>query len=141
MQLAILLVLTAVFYGLYNVFIKISSNNMHPLSGMLMLQLGAILIGVSVFAYLKATKFSLVFTPRGVTFAFLAGVFVALAETTTFYLFSKGVPASVGIPSIVGGGVVASALLGFFLLREPLAPIQIGAIAMVDAGIAVLAGR
>lgn len=133
-----MLILTAGFYACYNVFIKVSSSAMNPVLGMLMLQAGAIGIGIGAFFYARVTAIPPVFPQKGVICGLLAGVFVALAEAASFYVFAKGVPASTGIPVIIGGSVVISAVLGAIFLKEALNPLQFAAIGLIVAGIAIL---
>lgn len=133
-----MLLLTALFYALYNVSIKISSSAMHPLLGMLMLQAGAIGIGIGALIYINAAGIPVVFANKGVLFGILAGIFVGLAEAVSFYVFSKGVPAALGIPIIIGGSVVLSALIGALFLRESLSLSQIAAIILIVSGIVIL---
>lgn len=139
MAIALMLLLTALFYAIYNVFIKISSTAMHPLLGMLMLQAGAIGLGVGALVYVKYfSGIPPVFSQKGVVFGLLAGFFVVCAEATSFYVFSKGVSASIGIPVIIGGSVVISALIGAIFLKEYLTPIQVGAVLLIVTGVIIL---
>lgn len=50
---------------------------------------------------MKMTNNSLEISQKGVLFSVLAGVFVGLAEISSFFVFSKGVSASVGISIII----------------------------------------
>ncbi len=138
MAIVSMLLLTALFYACYNVFIKISSSAMHPILGMLMLQIGAIAIGISALIYVKAANIPPVFSQKGVIAGLLAGIFVAFAEAVSFYVFSKGVPASMGTPVIIGGSVVISALIGAVFLKESLSPVQVGAVLLIVTGIVLL---
>jgi len=133
--------LTALCYGLYNVFIKLSAGRIHVIAGALILQAAAMLLGAGAIIFLRFTKTPLPFSAKGIGFAVLAGVFVGLAEILSFFVFSRGVPASAGIPVIVGGTVVAGAALGFAFLGESLSPRDILAVAMIAAGIVLLGGK
>ncbi|HEX2998628.1 MAG TPA: hypothetical protein VHR86_00035, partial [Armatimonadota bacterium] len=70
-----------------------------------------------------------------------AGVFVGLAEILAFTVFAKGVPASTGIPIIIGGTVVAGVLLGLVFLGETLRPVDWLAVLLIVAGTAILGTR
>jgi len=133
-----LAILTAFFYGVYNFFIKVSSGHINQIVGAVILQIVAAVLGSLVLLYMKITKVTLDISQKGVLFAILAGVFVGLAEITSFYVFSKGVSASVGIPVIIGGSVAVGAALGLFFLKESLSLIHYFAIFMIIVGVAIL---
>ena len=130
-----LVLLTALFYGIYNFFIKISSGHINQIVGAVILQVVAAALGLLILLYLKLTGAPLEVSSKGIQFAILAGVFVGLAEIASFYAFSKGVTASTGIPIMIGGSVVVGALLGIVFLKESLTVVQYFAIAMVVVGI------
>ncbi len=141
MHWILLALLTATFYGLYNFFIKIASGQIHQIVGAVILQVVAALLGGLVLVYLRVTGASLNISATGARWAVLAGVFVGLAEITSFYVFSRGVSASLGIPVIIGGSVVVGALLGALFLRESLDLVSLAAIALIVSGVAILATK
>ncbi len=136
-----LALITAVFYGAYNVFIKVSSGHINQIVGAVILQIVAALVGGIILIILKMTNSPLVISQKGVWFAILAGVFVGLAEITSFFVFSKGIPASVGIPIIIGGSVLVGAVLGLTFLKETLNPIHYLAIVLIVAGVVILSTK
>jgi bacterial/archaeal transporter family protein len=139
MHWLILLLLTALFFGFYNFFIKLSAGHIHEILGAVILQVIAALLGGAALLYLKIQNTGLDFSAKGIRFAVFAGLFVGLAEITSFYAFSKGVAASVGIPVIVGGTVLVGTILGVVVLKETLSVWQYLAVVMILAGIALLA--
>lgn len=141
MSWVLLAALTALCYGLYNFFIKLSSGHIHQMAGAVILQLAAAVIGGIALTYLYLTRNPLAVSPRGVWFAVLAGIFVGLAEILSFYIFSQGVPASTGIPIIIGGTVVAGVLLGVAFLGESPRPLDWLAVALIVAGTVILGSR
>lgn len=138
MNWILIALLTAAFYGVYYFFIKVSSGHINQIVGAVILQVVAALVGGLILIYLKITQTPLSVSPKGIQFAILAGIFVGLAEITSFYLFSKGTPASIGVPIIVGGSILVGSFLGIYLLKESLNVMQYFAIAMIIAGIAIL---
>ncbi|MFH1253073.1 MAG: EamA family transporter [Candidatus Uhrbacteria bacterium] len=136
-----LALITAVFYGVYNVFIKISSGHINQIVGAVVLQITAALVGGVILVILKITNSPLEISPKGVWFAVAAGIFVGLAEITSFFVFSKGVPASVGIPIIIGGSVLVGAILGLSVLKETLNPIHYLAIVLIVVGVIFLSSK
>ncbi|MDO8624641.1 MAG: EamA family transporter [Candidatus Diapherotrites archaeon] len=137
----LLAVLTAVFYGLYLTSIKISSDSINQVVGAVILQVTAAAIGGFVLLVLKMSNVPLVVTPKGVAFAVYAGLFVGLAETTTFFVFSKGIPVSVGTPIIIGGSIVVASVIGIYFFHETFRSIDYLALAFVVTGAIILANR
>lgn len=134
-----LAILTAGFYGAYNFFIKLASGNVHQIVGAVILQIVAALLGGALLLYLVMTKETFLITSKGVQQAIWAGVFVGLAEIASFYVFSKGFSASVGIPVIVGGTVFFGAVLGILFLKETLTLSQIAGLGLMVAAIVLIA--
>lgn len=136
-----LLILTAILFGLYNFFIKVSAGHVHEILGAVILQIVAMLLGGVALLFLKVKGATLDFSPKGIGFAVLAGLAVGLAEITSFYAFSKGIAASVAIPVIVGGTIVVGVMLGVFFLKESLTLLQYSAILLILIGIWILASQ
>ncbi|MGI4822587.1 MAG: EamA family transporter [Janthinobacterium lividum] len=134
-----LALLTALCLAGYNFFIKLAANHLPPAVGAVVLQLVAAGLGAAWLLKLKLQGQPLVVSGKGLTLAALAGVSVGIAEILTFVVFSRGVPASVGTPVIVGGSVLLAALLGLVVLREALSFGQAGGLVLIVAGIALLA--
>lgn len=138
MNWILLAILTAFFYGTYNVFIKVSSGHINQIVGAVILQIVAALVGGLILLFLKITNSPLEISQKGVTYAILAGIAVGLAEITSFYVFSKGISVTVGLPIIIGGSVLIGAILGLTFLGETPNPIHYLGIATIVAGIIML---
>lgn len=136
-----LAILTAVFYGVYNVFIKISSGHINQIVGAVILQMVATVVGGVILIILKMTNSPMEISQKGIIFSILAGIFVGLAEITSFFVFSKGVSASIGIPIIIGGSILVGAVLGLVFLKETLNPFHYLAIALIIAGVVILSTK
>lgn len=102
------------------------------------MQAVAALLGAAVLLVLKMMDSPMVVSQKGLWFAVLAGVMVGLAEITSFFLFSRGVAASVGVPIIIGGSIVVAVLLGLVFLGETLTPMHYLGISLVLAGVVIL---
>jgi transporter family protein len=133
--------LTAAFFGAYNFFIKVSSGHIHEVAGAVILQVVAALLGVVLLTYLTWKGIPLEVSAKGIGFAVLAGLSVGLAEITSFYLFSLNVQVSTALPVVLGGSVIIGAALGLIFLRESLAPIHFLAVALIVAGVVILATK
>lgn len=141
MNWILLAVLTAVLYGAYNFFIKLSSGHINQIVGAMILQIVAALVGASILLYLKLTHATFAISSKGVTYAVIAGVMVGLAEIASFFLFSKGIPASTGIPIIIGGSVIVGAALGLLFLKESFGLLQFFALILIVVGVVILTSK
>lgn len=130
-----LAIATAVAFGLYNVFIKVSSSRIDEVLGAVILQAVALGLGVGYLVTLRATGKQFQVSSGGVLAAVGAGVAVGVAEILTFVVFARGAPASLGSPIIMGGSIVVAAVIGTIALREMLGLYQVLGIALVIAGI------
>lgn len=133
-----LALMTAFFYGAYNIFIKISSGYINQIVGAVILQVVAALLGAMILLVMKINNVPLEISQKGIIFAVLAGVFVGLAEITSFYVFSKGISASAGIPVIIGGSILIGALLGIIFLKETMNLIHYLGITFIIIGVVIL---
>src|SRR5690554_2239122 len=136
----LLIAVAALMFGLYNVFIKLSSDHIHAVLGAVVLQFVAAFMGLAWLLYLMATQStSPNFTGRGITIAALAGIAIGLVEILTFMVYGRGLPVAVGNPLIIGGSLLVTTSVGVLLLREALSPLQLGAIGLIGVGIALFA--
>lgn len=135
----LLAVLTATFYGGYNFFIKLASGCIDQIAGAVILQVAAAGLGGVLLLWLNIGGRPITITRDGVGYAILAGLIVGLAEITSFYVFSKGVPTNIGVPMIIGGSVVVAALLGALFLGERLDFVHTVGMLLVIGGIVLLA--
>lgn len=108
---------SALSFGLYNIFIKLSSSSVHPILGGVVLQfvaatLGTIMLGASR----DVDKFR--FDKRGLLWSICAGIAVGVAEILSFTVSGMGVKASQSIPLMIGGSIVFGSVLGFIVLQE-----------------------
>lgn len=135
-----LIVLAAFMFGMYNVFIKLSSDHIEAVLGAVILQFVAAFIGLALLLYLqKSSGESLQVTSRGIWLAVLAGVAIGVVEIVTFFIFGMGTPVSVGNPLIIGGSLVVTTSVGIIFLREMLNPIQLSAVVLIALGVTLLA--
>lgn len=138
MNWIILVIMTAIFYGAYNVLIKISSGHINQVLGAVILQIVATLLGSCILLFLKISNHPIQVTSKGLWYAIFAGVAVGLAEVASFYAFSKGVPISVGLPIITGGSVLFGAAIGFLFLNESFSLVHFFAIFLIVVGTIIL---
>lgn len=131
--------LTAAAFALYNFFIKLGAGRIHEVLGAVVLQLTAAILGGGFALFLHLSGHRLAGSRGGMGFSVLAGLAVGLAEVLTFVVFARGAPVAVATPVILGGSLVGVALLGALLLHEPVKAPQLLGMAMIIAGIALVA--
>lgn len=134
-----LALLTAAAFGAYNVFIKLGSGKIDHVLGAVVLQVVAALVGGAYALVLKLSGKELPVTREGLGYAALAGVAVGIAEILTFVVYTRGAPASLGTPIIMGGSIVITAAVGATLLKERFGLPQVLGIILVATGIALIA--
>ncbi len=130
-----LAVITASFYALYNVFIKLASGHIYEITGAVILQIVAALLGGGLLLYLRMKNIPMEISAKGIWLSVIAGIFVGLAEIFSFIVFSRGVSASAGIPVIIGGSVLFAAIIGFIFLKNSLSISNIIGLLLIIAGI------
>lgn len=133
-----LALITACFYALYNIFIKLASAHIHEIAGAVILQVVAFVLGAAWLIYLKINHVPLKVNSKGIGLAVLAGIFVGLAEIFSFIVFSKGIPASAGVPVIIGGSMLIAAVIGFLWLKESLTLTNVLGLFLIIGGIWLL---
>lgn len=133
--------LTACFYALYNVFIKMASGHINEVAGAVILQFVAFGLGCGWLIYQKIAGTGVTVTSKGIMLAVIAGVFVGLAEIFSFIVFAKGVSASAGVPVIIGGSVLIAAVIGYLFLKEAISLPQLLGLILIVGGIWLLSMR
>lgn len=139
-MIALWIIIAAVMFGLYNVFIKLSADDINPILGAVVLQFVAAFIGLGLLLASQAQSDSpLIWSGRGLLLATLAGVAIGLVEILAFFIYGRGVLVAVGNPLIVGGSLVVTTAIGVFLLRETINLAQVAAILLITGGVLLLA--
>lgn len=134
-----LLGLAALMFGLYNVFIKVSSDHINPILGAVVLQFVAAFLGLALLLLVRASSGeALQVSARGIWLAVAAGVAIGMVEILSFFVYGRGVPVAVGNPLIIGGSLVVTTGVGILLLREAVNPIQVVAVGVILAGVLLL---
>lgn len=134
------LAVAALMFGLYNVFIKLSSDHINPVLGAVVLQFMAAFLGLGLLLYLRGTGDAVLkVSSRGVWLAVLAGIAIGLVEILSFFVYGRGVPVAVGNPLIIGGSLIITTGVGIFLLREVMNPLQLTAVGLIILGVVLLA--
>ena len=134
-----LVVVAAFMFGMYNVFIKLSSSHIDAVLGAVVLPFIAALIGLALLIYMKINGSHIFSTPKGIGLAVGAGVAIGLVEILTFFIYGRGLEVSVGNPLIIGGSLVVTTAAGVLFMREDINAMQLVAIALIAAGVALMA--
>lgn len=142
-------VITAL-YASYNLFVKVASDHVpvnatSTVLATICLQLAALSATLCFLGILVARGgHVLSLSTRAYLWAAGAGFCIGVAEICYFYLFRGGADreaaaANVAIPIIVSGTIAITLIVSYFLLREPLTPVQLGGTLLVVVGMALIA--
>lgn len=134
-----LVALAALMFGLYNVFIKLSASHIEPVLGAVVLQFVAAFLGLALLLYMKATGSVIYGNSKGVGLAVGAGLAIGLVEILTFVIYGRGLAVAVGNPLIIGGSLLVTTGAGIFFMREQISLLQLLAILLITAGVALMA--
>src|SRR5690625_6091787 len=92
----LLVAIAAFMFGMYNVFIKLSSSHIEAVLGAVVLQFVAAFIGLALLIYMKFSGAHIFSTPKGISLAVGAGIAIGLVEILTFFIFVRGLEVAVG---------------------------------------------
>ena len=136
MNRLLLALLAAFCFGAYNVFMKIASGYIHEITGAVILQFVAAIAGLAILLYIKyGTNEVITISQKGIMYSVLAGLCVGGAEIVSFIVFGKGVPASTGIPIIIGGAIVVGTVIGMLFLKEKITTFHVLGTVLIILGI------
>lgn len=118
MNIYILMFTTALFYGLYNVFIKLASSYINQITWAIILQITAVIIGVLYYMIVIWTWTHIQITTKWVIFSIIAWFFVGSAEILTFIIFSKWIDVSIWTPIIIGWSILIASIIWLLFMNE-----------------------
>src|SRR5690625_7409323 len=104
----LLVAIAAFMFGMYNVFIKLSSSHIEAVLGAVVLQFVAAFIGLALLIYMKFSGAHIFSTPKGIGLAVGAGIAIGVVEILTFFIFGRGLEVAVGNPLIIGGSLIVT---------------------------------
>lgn len=102
--------------GVSDLFRKLASGLKDPIFANFIFQIAAFFISTLMFI---ATR-RVVNDPKGIVYALIGGILIALFTTFSFKALSTGPGVSVVMPVLRIGGVVLVAILGVIILKEKL---------------------
>jgi len=128
---------TAILYGFFDYFIKLTSGKVSDALATLIVDGIATLIATGYVIFLKFRGEQFMATKQGLTFAIIAGILTGLFSITFIKVFSAGANLTLGVLIVRVGMIIVSVSLAIGVLRESLTPIQMigGALALVGLGL------
>lgn len=114
-------VLTALLYGMYNVFTKLAAGNISDSFGAFLLEIVAalLILGFIFFLRFKGEN-PIQFNAQGLLFSIFAGISVAIVSILYFMVFRTGGHLSVAGPFILVGGSIVMIVIGVLFFKEPI---------------------
>lgn len=138
MQWILLALGALIAYGLFNFFVKLSSDKINvPLAVGIVGTITA-LVGFITFAVMRVSGQPVTFTWSGFRFALYAGLASGVAELLYYFMFLRGAKLSIGLPLVIGGTVLTGSILGILVLSESLSIYQGIGITVTIIGIVLL---
>lgn len=134
----LLLLFAAVFYGLFMVFISRASGKADDFFLNFVVNMIGALLPFAIFIILKARGTTGSNTKEGLIFGSLAGVAIAIYSVLLVKAFAKGGNLAYVTPTVYGGAIIISSLIGWFVLRQTAQPLQIAGVIVVAVGIGLI---
>ena len=118
-----LALLTLLFYGTFDLFVKLTSGKIHDGLGAFVINLVATMV-VALFLLYSSTNGEKInyFKTEGVVYAIIAGILVGFASIFFIKMFSLGAELSIAVPLVRVGTVLVSVLIGVLFLKEGFNP-------------------
>ena len=135
-----LFIASMVTLGFADFATKQASGRLSPALGTLIYAASAMVPALAWTIWTRAHA-PLVVTRAGIGWAIATGLAFGVFAGLLFFLFSHGVNLSLGTPIIRLGGITFAALLGVFVLREPVNIQSIAGFILAVLGILLIATR
>ena len=120
MHWLIFAILSAISFGLYDFFIKLSSEKSSPTIALMIISGITFLITLIATIFLKTSGHKLIISKEGIWWLVTAGVLVTIGDILYIIMFSKNVPLNLGNPFVVGGTIITAIIFSIIFLKEPL---------------------
>lgn len=138
MSFNLAIVFAAIFYGLFNYFMKLASGKISSELGSFLLEGIAAILILTYMMILKMNGWQAKWTQEGVIYSLLSGVFVAVSTILYFVVFRNGGKLSIAGPMILLGGTIVMVLIGIFILKEQVTILNIFGLALGIASLYLL---
>ena len=118
--------LTAVGFGMSDVFTKVASDKISAFSGVVFLHLTSGVIALCLMFALPFFGFEKQqVTSSGIFYSIVAGVFLFIGGSSYFFMFDKGAPLGIGVLVTTLGVISITLIASTLFLKEPLSMQQI----------------
>lgn len=116
-RMSIYILLSASFFGIGMILLKVSSTQIHPILSNLVVSIAAGLVQLMVLVLLRWKHIPTPATMSGVWWSCAAGLFIGLYTSSLLISLSTN-DASKVVPLIYTSGLVITAILGAIILKE-----------------------
>ncbi len=130
--------LSAISFGFYNFFTKLSADKLSPTIALMCIAGTSFLVATISTVVFKISGQELTFSREALWLPILAGISTGIAEIFYLYMFTKDAPLNLGNPMVVGVTMLIAVLLGVIFLKEPLSVSKIAGICLIIAGAILL---
>lgn len=138
MDWRILVLLTGIFMGIGDFFIKLGGDTKsNPVLLGLIFSIIACIPPTIYFLYIKGNRGGIALTKEGLIYAIVAGVCLGIVHVLFFTVYAKA-PVTIVVPAVKVGGLVFVSLLGIIILKDSITLIKALGFIMSIGGIYLL---
>ena len=138
MTLLVLILCATVSYALYDIFAAKAGGRIDATLSAVIVQVFGIALPLLALSLLYAQKKVEQTTREGVLYSVLAGLAIAVFSVVFVKIFAKGGELSYVVPVIYGAVVVITTIIGIFLWKESITPMQVAGLFLTTAGLAMV---
>lgn len=128
-------VLSFIFSAFYNVLAKVGATKMNVFAANITIGTAAAVVAVAVF-FVGAPLSSITASGAGpLIYSVLSGLSVGISGTLYMVALSKSAPVSVILPTVFGGSIILTAILGVLILGESMSYLKAAGLVSMIIGL------
>lgn len=140
-NVAIAVAAAALLYALFGAFNSRAGGRIDPALSSAIFNGVAALLSLAIFLVLKYASDADVLPTRasGALWSVAAGVAVGAFSILLIAIYGRGGQLAWVFPTIYGGAIALTFVIGWLILRDAVSPLRVAGVAVIVAGIAMLA--
>ena len=137
MTTLVMLLIAIVCYSIFGLFVAKTAGKLDDYLANGVFNGVASLLPMVVFLVFSH-KHSQSFTRQGFMYSVVAGVFLTVFSVLVLKVFARGGNLAYVMPVVYGGMIAVSSLLGWLVLKESIAPLQLAGIICILVGVSMV---
>lgn len=130
-----MLVIAVVCYALFGTFVAKAAGKADDYLANAIFNGLAAVIPLIIFLFMGRAKGSVAITKQGLAYTVLAGLFLTVFSVLVVKVFARGGNLAYVMPVVYGAMIALTSLLGWLVLKETIAPLQLFGIVLILAGV------